>query len=322
MKKTIYMFAILIGAILFGSCEKSRPVTYTGNNFVHFQDSLVSVSESSAKEDANGNIQSIPSLATIRINRATSDISKDLVVSFSISAKYVKIDTLTGSPTNGEEIEVGDVPQGQFYLSSPSNITIKAGEAFAFLTVTAVNNDDVDGNKKLTITLESTSDASFSLGYPGPDKKNKSNVLYIVDDDCPLDISKFVGTLGVKDNAVASPPLTNTYNVTSTQISANSIAITGLFDPVTRYPTPTPCPAPVVIVFNTATKDVLFTPATQNAYYRAGTCPSTTSPRVVFLDAAVPSKINTCDGSFTLNYFVQNPTATGPFDVVTSTIKK
>ncbi|KOY85316.1 hypothetical protein AD998_03330 [bacterium 336/3] len=316
------MFAILTGAILFASCEKSRPVTYTGNNFVHFQDSLVSVSESSAKEDANGNIQSIPSLATIRINRATSDISKDLVVSFSITAKYVKIDTLTGSPTNGEEIEVGDVPQGQFYLSSPSNITIKAGEAFAFLTVTAVNNDDVDGNKKLTITLESTSDASFSLGYPGPDKKNKSNVLYIVDDDCPLDISKFVGTLKVEDNAVGSPPLANTYNVTSTQISTNSIAITGLFDPATRYPTPTPCPAPVVIVFNTATKDVLFTPATQNAYYRAGTCPSTTQPRVVFLDAAVPSKINTCDGSFTLNYFVQNPAAASPFDVVTSKIKK
>lgn len=322
MKKNIYMFFILAGAIIFASCEKSRPVTYTGDNFVHFQDSLVSIAESSAKEDANGNVQSIPSLATIRINRATTDISKDLVVSFSLTAKFVRTDTAQASPTFGEEIEVGDVPQGKFYLSSPSNITIKAGEAFAFLTVTAVNNDDVDGNKKLTLSLESTSDASFGLGYPGPDKKNKSAVLYIVDDDCPLDITKFVGTLKVEDNAVASPPLENSYNVTSTQISPNSISITGLFDPATRYPTPTPCPAPVVIVFNTATKDVILSPATQPAYYRAGTCPSTTQPRVVFLDSATPSKINTCDGSFTLNYFVQNPAAAGPFDVVTSIIKK
>ncbi|PKQ70610.1 hypothetical protein [Raineya orbicola] len=311
-----YMSLAFVGGIIFASCEKSRPVVYTGENFVAFEDTLLSIPESSAKEDANGETQAIPSIATIRINRGSGDISKDLVVSYSVKAKYVTTDTL------GNEVILGDVPEGNFYLSSPGAVTIKAGEGFAFITVTVVDNDQTDGNKKLTFTIESTSDASFTIGYPGPDKKAKSMVLYIEDDDCPLDINDFVGTLKVEDVAIVSTPLEHSYLVTSTQVSPNSISILGLFDPVTRYPSPTPCPAPVVLVFNTATKDVIFSPTTQTAYYRSGGCPATTNPRVVYPDPAVPNKFNTCQKLFTLNYYVRNPSASGPFDFVYSTVSK
>ena len=104
MKNIKYIFLILAGYI-FVSCEKSAPVVYTGEKFVHFQDTLLTISESSSKEDANGSLDKVPSIATIRINRATSDISKELVVAFSVKAKYVAIDTAVGSPTEGQEIE-------------------------------------------------------------------------------------------------------------------------------------------------------------------------------------------------------------------------
>lgn len=322
MKNLKYIFLLLAGYI-FVSCEKSAPVLYTGEKFVHFEDTLLNINESAAKEDANGDVQPIPAMATIRINRATTDISKELVVSYSVKAKYVAIDTVTGSPTNGEEIELGDVPANAYFLSSPSAVTIKAGEAFAFITLTAIDNDVTDGNKKITITIDAISDASFTIGYPGPDKKAKSIDIYINDDDCPLDINDFVGTLRIVDKSLAGvEPINGNYNVTSVQLSPNSIAVTNLYDPLSRFPSPTPCPAPVTIVFNTATKDVILSPAVQDAYYRAGTCPGTANPRVVYLDPAFPSKLNTCDKSFTLNYYVRNPSAAGPFDFVESVIRK
>ncbi len=318
MKKIFqYISFAFVGGLLFASCEKSRPVVYTGEKFVAFEDTLLTIAESSAKEDANGEVQAIPSIATIRINRGTGDISKDLVVSYSVKAKYVTTDTL------GNEVILGDVPEGNFYLSSPGAVTIKAGEGFAFITVTVVDNDQTDGNKKLTFTIESTSDASFTIGYPGPDKKAKSMDLYIEDDDCPLDINDFVGTLKIDDESVAGvTPTPHSYSVTSVQVGPTSIAITGLYDPLSRFPSPTPCPAPVTLVFNPATKDVIFSPTTQDAYYRAGTCPSTANPRVVYPDPGVPNKLNTCQKKFTLNYYVRNPSASGPFDFVYSTVSK
>lgn len=323
MRSIQYSFLLLAGWLILAACEKSRPVLYTGEKFVHFEDTLLRINESAAKTDANGDVEKIPAIATIRINRATTDISKELSVSFSVKAKYVTTDTVTGSPTFGEEIELGDVPQTAYYLSSPSAVTIKAGEAFAFITVTAIDNDVTDGNKKLTFTLESASDASFTLGYPGPAKKAKSMDLYIDDDDCPLDINDFVGTLKVEDESLGGiTPVNHSYNITSTQVSPTSIQVLGLYDPVTRFPSPTPCPAPVVIVFNEVTKDVLLSPSTQVAYYRAGSCPGTANPRVVYLEPSRPSKLNTCEKSFTLNYYVRNPSASGPFDLVLSLIKK
>lgn len=322
MKKAFYAYLLLAGIFLF-ACEKSKPVLYTGEKFVHFEDTLITISESSAKEDANGEVQQIPSIATIRINRATTDIAKELVVSFSVKAKYVTTDTVTGSPTQGEEIELGDVPEGNFFLSAPSAVTIKAGEAFAFVTLTAVNNNITDGDKKITFTIESASDASFTLGYPGPAKKAKMLNLYITDDDCPLDINDFVGTLKIDDESVAGvTPTPHSYTVTSVQTGPSSIAITGLYDPLARFPSPLPCPVPVVITFNESTKDVLFTPGIQDAYYRAGVCPSTTNRRVVYADPGVPNKVNTCTKSFSLNYYVRNPAASGPFDFVFSTVSK
>jgi len=316
MKNIRYMFVILAGVLFLASCEKSAPVTYTGNNFVHFQDSLLNISESSAKEDANGALQEIPSIATIRINRATSDISKDLVVAFTIKAKYVMIDTAKDSPTFEEEIELGDVPQGKFYLSSPSAVTIKAGEAFAFVTITAVNNDDVDGDKKLTFAIESASDASFTLGYPGPAKKNKEMALYIIDDDCPLNIADYVGTLTVKEFSLRLGDVRE-YNVTSTQAGPNSLVLTPFFDPAnTDLAANGPVPQPVTITLNAATKSI-FIPTQPAFQYTVGALAGQFRHAVDGTTLGLkPSQLNTCGKVMNISYGIVNTASGGLIEAV------
>lgn len=291
-------------------------MTYKGGNFVHFQDSLLNISESSAKEDANGALQEIPSMATIRINRATSDISKDLMVSFTVKAKYVMIDTVEASPTFGEEIELGDVPEGKFYLSSPSAVTIKAGEAFAFVTVTVVNNDDVDGDKKLTFSLESTSDASFTLGYPGPDKKNKDMVLYIIDDDCPLNIADYVGTLTVTEYSLRLGDIRE-YNVTSTQAGPNSLTLTPFFDPAnTDLASNGPVPQPVTITLNEATKSI-FIPTQPAFQYTVGSLAGQFRHAVDGTTLGLkPSQLNTCGKVMNISYGIVNLSSGGLLEAV------
>ncbi len=311
MKKIFqYISLAFVGGVLFASCEKSRPVVYTGEKFVSFEDTLLTIPESNAKEDANGEVQTIPSIATIRINRATGDISKDLVVSYSVKAKYVTTDIL------GNEVILGDVPEGNFYLSSPGAVTIKAGEGFAFITVTAVDNDLTDGNKKLTFTIESTSDASFTIGYPGPDKKAKSMDLYIEDDDCPLDINDFVGTLKVKEYS-ARLQTVREYLVTSTQVNPTTIALTPFFDPAsTDLSALCPNPIPVQLVLQPATKSV-FIP-TQPAFQY--TCGSIAGQFRHAVDGAAlglkPSKLNTCGKFMKISYVIQNINTSGLLEIV------
>jgi len=301
MRSIQYSFLLLAGWLILAACEKSRPVLYTGEKFVHFEDTLLRINESATKTDANGDIEKIPAIATIRINRATTDISKELAVSFSVKAKYVTTDTVTGSPTFGKEIELGDVPQTAYYLSSPSAVTIKAGEAFAFITVTAIDNDVTDGNKKLTFTLESASDASFTLGYPGPAKKAKSMDLYIDDDDCPLDIDDFVGTLKVREFSTRLGDI-RSYNVTSTQVGPSSIALIPFFDPMnTDLATLSPIPFPVVVNLNEATKGAFIPTQPAFQYASNGAIRHAADGTLIGL---TPSKLSTCDKTLKLSYVI------------------
>lgn len=316
MKKLFYTGTFLVASLLFMACEKSAPVVYTGEKFVHFQDTLLTISESAVKEDANGETQQIPSIVTLRINRATTDISKELVVAFNVKAKYVAIDTVSGSPTEGQEIEVGDVPSTEYFLSSPSAVTIKAGEAFAFVTVTAKNNDITDGNKKLTFTLESTSDASFTLGYPGPDKKAQSMVLYINDDDCPLDINDFVGTLKVSEFSARLGEVRN-YTVTSTQAGPSSISLTPFFDPMnTDLVAFAPNPIPVTVEFNETAKSA-FIPTQPAFQYTAGSLAGQfRHAGDGTLVGLLPSQLNTCDKTLKLSYIIFNISSGGLIEYV------
>ncbi|GAB4123212.1 MAG: hypothetical protein OHK0045_13000 [Raineya sp.] len=316
MKKLLYTLTFLASSVFFMACEKSAPVVYTGEKFVHFQDTLLSITEGSAKEDANGTLQIIPSIVTLRINRATTDISKELVVSFSVKAKYVAIDTVTGSPTNGEEIELGDVPATDYFLSSPTAVTIKAGEAFAFVTLTAKDNNITDGNKKLTFTLESTSDASFTLGYPGPAKKAKSMVVYINDDDCPLDINDFVGTLKVKEFSARLGDVRN-YTITSTQVGPSSISVIPFFDPMGTDLAPNgPNPIPVTINLNEATKSA-FIPTQPAFQYTAGSLAGAFRHAVDGGSVGLaPSQLNTCEKTLYLSYIIQNISSGGILEIV------
>lgn len=307
MKKVFrHISLVFVGGLFLASCEKSRPVVYTGEKFVAFEDTLLTIPESREKTDANGETQPIPSIATIRINRATGDISKDLVVSYSVKAKYVDKD--------GNEL--GDVPSGNFYLSSPTSVTIKAGEGFAFITITAVDNNDPDGDKKITITLESTSDASFTLGYPGPDKKAKSTVLLIEDDDCPLDINQFVGNLKVKEFSARLGTLRE-YLVTSTQVNANTIALTPFFNPNgTDLSSLCPSSFPVQLVLQPSSKSV-FIPTQPAFQYTCGSIAGqirhAQDGTVIGLKA---SKLNTCAGFMKISYVIRNLSSGGLLEIV------
>jgi hypothetical protein len=83
------------------------------------------------------------------------------------------------------------------FVSGGTSLTIPAGEFFTSLTVAAVDNDENDGDKVLTFTIESVSGGyDAGLGLVG-----KKFTLTIVDDDC------------------ATPSLEGTYSVVNRDAS-------------------------------------------------------------------------------------------------------
>lgn len=302
-----YISVAFVGGLILASCEKSRPVVYTGEKFVAFEDTLIKVDESSTKEDANGSTQVIPTIVTVRINRGTGDISKDLVVSYSVKAKYVKEDD------DGNEIELGDVPEGNFYLSSPSSVVIKAGEGFAFITITAVDNDILDGDKKITITLNSVSDNSYKLGYPGPNSKAKKIDVYLLDDECGLTDyipSNFIGNRVATDVGLYG---TDVYNVTISQGTTSNELVIGNFY---NFPGFLSVPAQNVRVLVNPTNFQVTIPdqATGLASSTQGTL------RVV---GTTPGQItNLCRGEFFINYRMYFQITNNTYDQGTATYKK
>jgi hypothetical protein len=311
MKKIKFLYTILAGALMMTSCEKSAPVLYNGGAFVHFQEESLAISESlDAKDDANGQQALFPSAAIVRINRATSDLSKDLVVNLNVSGRYIGLDD------DGNEIDLGAIPtEGVYSLSSPNSITIKAGEAFAFLTVTAIDNVDRDFDKRLTITIQNTSDASLGIGYPGPDKKGASIVVTILDDDCPFVIADYVGTLKVKEYSLRLEEVRE-YTVTSTQSGPTSLNLTPFFNPagVSGIAQLNPIPSPVTININPVSKSISIPTQVAFAY------DSITGPKRHVIDGTLlgrkPSRLSTCGKVMNISYAIVNLTTSGILEIV------
>jgi hypothetical protein len=166
MKKYNIYILLLLGMIIFGSCEKNKTeLTYTGSNFIAYQDSLYSVEEN------------VGSIVEIPISLAAP-----------AQSSAISIDVTIASPDNSA------VEGTHYNLLYPTDgkLNFDAGVFFDTIKVEVIDNGDEDGNKTLDFALGSVP-AGFVLGLPGPAERNKSCQLLIVDNDCEFFSKVFTG---------------------------------------------------------------------------------------------------------------------------------
>ncbi|MFD2512924.1 Calx-beta domain-containing protein [Pontibacter locisalis] len=88
----------------------------------------------------------------------------------------------------------GDAQEGvDFEIVEGKTLNFPAGVYSDTVKVRIIDNEAVDGNKIITLNLNSNS-AGFNLGYPGPENRNSSTNIVVVDNDCPFVASDFTGS--------------------------------------------------------------------------------------------------------------------------------
>lgn len=153
-----YTIAAFI-AILTISCEDlSTPNLGDNEQWIQFEFATSTVSESAAE----------PLAVPVLYASGTND--SELSVNF----------TYTASSTEGYEI-------------TPSNgvVTIPAGEFVGYIYVTPIDDDVTNDDITIDFTLSSN---DIPLGLAGEGIYNTTSQVTIVEDDCPLVLSEFVGT--------------------------------------------------------------------------------------------------------------------------------
>jgi hypothetical protein len=170
MKKlNIYLILWIMGSLLLmTSCNKDKPeLTYTGSDFIAFQDTLFATEENAA------------GYFSIVVVRASG-----------VSDATVSVDLIVSSPDT-------TAVSGQDYeILSPSNgkISFGPGEFFDTIVVHVIDNVEQDGAK--TISFELSGDVQgYVLGMPGPDQRQKYCELAISDNDCAFHSKDFTGKI-------------------------------------------------------------------------------------------------------------------------------
>jgi len=177
LKSTKIMVAIFMVAAIFAGCDtldfEEPDKTLDAPNYVTFEDGSASVSEAVGEDGLS-----------VQIKRSNADQS--LTVVLSVESTFVD-----------SEEDASD----EFSIT-PSNleVTFAEGEYLSStLQIVPVNNDFSDGDKLVTVTIESVSSNDFVIGYPGPAQLNSSTDITIVDDDCPIDFAGWEGTYTVEE---------------------------------------------------------------------------------------------------------------------------
>ena len=102
------------------------------------------------------------------------------------SGTAVELRALLGNPQGSDITVAFDVttmaPASRYELSATS-VVIPAGETEGAITVTPVDNDDIDGNVTLTVALSASN--SLPVGIGGEGAANVSRTINIVDDNVP-----------------------------------------------------------------------------------------------------------------------------------------
>ncbi|MEZ4803672.1 MAG: hypothetical protein R2797_12945 [Gelidibacter sp.] len=174
MKKIFKLF-IAIGIISFGftSCDEDE-VTYDALSFPEDQYIAFTTTAVSADEST-----STPIVITAQYVHA--DSSADASVGFTITSD---------TAVEGVDYMVVD---GQSSFSFPAGVYTDT------VSIVPIDNDVLEGDKVLTITL---GDTDVRTGAPGPDSLGKSITVTILEDDCSRDeaLRPFEGNYSGTDN--------------------------------------------------------------------------------------------------------------------------
>ncbi len=118
------------------------------------------------------------------------------------SEPFKKIPVLYAADTNPNGIEVNftyTATSTEGYTLSPSNgvVTIPAGEFIGYITITPINDDVTNEDVVFNFSLENN---SIPIGIAGQGIYNTTIEVTLVEDDCPLDLSQFVGTYTAEED--------------------------------------------------------------------------------------------------------------------------
>jgi hypothetical protein len=201
MKKTLYILGCLL---VFASCEYDNSELLLKNEFLAFANATANVAE------GNGTVGNTVKLT---ITRATSDISTDLVVNFSVtSAKF--------ATTNADASNTFTIT-GEGGTSS--TVTIPKNKTTADILLTTKGNTALETNRLIDVTLSSAS-GSLNLGFPGPAGNGKTITVTIADDDCTPDIGQLLGAFDCDE------PGYGIYTCNFSQISCTTIQNDNFWD--------------------------------------------------------------------------------------------
>ncbi len=134
------------------------------------------------------------------------DISSDIEITFTVSGAVLGTDfTVPNAASTGDQT---------------FSISIPVDTVASFFTIEPITNDVQNENKVISLSITGTPEGVFA-GAP----LSQSTDITIIDDDCPYDFEKFVGTASVIENGTTGP-----YDVNTTAIAPNTIRTDNFWD--------------------------------------------------------------------------------------------
>jgi len=125
--------------------------------------------------------------------------------------------TTSGDATLGEDYNVTGVES----ISGSSFVVALDGDTTAtFFTIVPVANDIQNDNKTISLEITGLPDGMFA-GAP----VSAAEDIIILDDDCPYDFERFVGTASVIENGSVGP-----YAVNAVEVAPNTIEVDNFWD--------------------------------------------------------------------------------------------
>jgi len=148
----ILAFSLLCLVFIVTSCGEEEQQFYTGGDNFHFLE-------------------------------MTSTVGEEATTAAAIPVVFTKTTPKTGSVTFSVT-STDAVENVDYVILNTSNVFDYAADQYLdSVFIRPIDNGILDGNKTLTITFTSASEAT---GWPGPDALNSTHELTILDDDCEL----------------------------------------------------------------------------------------------------------------------------------------
>ncbi len=135
----------------------------------------------------------------IQIDGSVPNLAEDDEDGVNVTVKF-------GGETNENGITVNytltSEDNTRFIDENNGSVEIAAGEYSTTISIKPVDNIFVDGDLVVTLTLDSSS--SVPVGLAGEGVNNVSQVINIIDNDCPIVYENIVGTYNGTDNWYSS----------------------------------------------------------------------------------------------------------------------